>query len=230
MYSDECFLKDRCKRYQKHKDECESHTTCEKLLRYEILYNNAFLTENQRKRITLYPDADGRDREAFMTLKQWQDNIEQAVKENHNLYIWSEFAGNGKTSWAIKLVQAYIDAIWHTTISTKVMFINVPKFFIELKSNISAESAYIKSINENIFKADLVVWDDIGTKSSSPFETENLYNLINMRTDLGKTNFYTSNVAPDKLGEFLGERLGSRVGTGSTCIHLVGSDKRGLGR
>lgn len=230
MYSDECFLKDRCKRYLKDKETCDSHTICEKLLRYEILYNNALLTEAQRKRLTLFPDANGTDLSAFMELKKWQENIVEKVKDNHNLYLWSEFAGNGKTSWAIKLLQAYIDEIWHTTISTKAMFINVPKYLIELKNNISKESSYIESINANIFNADLVVWDDIGTKFGSAFETENLYNLINMRMDLKKTNFYTSNISPNNLGDLLGERLGSRICTGSTCIQLQGSDKRGLNR
>lgn len=187
------------------------------------------ISNTQRRHINLRTDIDGTDREQFGLLKSIGDNIEQFVEQGKNLYIYSSNCGNGKTSWALRLVQNYIDSIWYKTdIRCRAMFISVPKFFIMLKDNISTRNEYIAHIKQNVTDCDLVVWDDIGTKVGTEFEIENLLNIIDNRLCNGKSNIYTSNMDPIQLNERVGDRLYSRIVNLSTNICFKGMDKRGL--
>lgn len=228
VLSDECWVKHSCAKYKKCSELCDSNVFCEKLSRLEMLYNGALLTPAQRVYKTLYPDANGIDNNAFNFLKNIEVDIENWVHSNQSLYIYSEYPGNGKTSWSIRLLQSYINCVWFKSIEPQVLFINVPRFLIELKNNISKPSEYIEHIQKYINSVDVVVWDDIGTKNGTSYEIESMYSMINYRMDLGKCNIYTSNVSPSDLGNLLGERLASRICTSSACVHLQGADKRGL--
>lgn len=203
---------------------------CQKVFRLYSLFKDAQLSDTQIRnaKMPLYVDNDNTDLEAFNQLHDIELNIEAFVNDGKNLYLYSPYAGNGKTSWAIRLISAYFDCIWHKFVSGKALFINVPRFLLELKSNISSPSAYIEHIKANVLKADVVVWDDIGTKVGTEFELENLLSYINSRSDLGKSNIYTSNITHDNLDNVLGGRLYSRIISMSTNIGLYGSDKRGL--
>ena len=203
---------------------------CQKIFRLHELFKDALLSDTQmmNSKMQLYVDADGTDTEPFKALLNIEQNIETFVSEGHNLYLFSPYAGNGKTSWAIRLVGSYFDKVWHKYVSGKALFINVPRFLLELKSSLSRQSDYIDHIKQNILSVDLVVWDDIGTKVGTEFELENLLSYINSRIDLGKSNIYTSNICPDKLDDVLGGRLYSRIVSMSTQVGLYGSDKRGL--
>ena len=124
---------------------------------------------------------------------------------------------------------SYIFHIWYKSdMSCRALFINVPWLFIALKDNISSPSEYIKHIKENVLTADIVVWDEIGTKAVTTFEHEHLLSLINARIDNNKTNIFTSNLSPIQLKESVGERLYSRVINLSDIIEFKGSDKRGI--
>ena len=110
----------------------------------------------------------------------------------------------------------------------KALFINVPKFLLSLKDNISNKNEYIEHIKNNVLEADLVVWDEVGTKGLTQFEHENLLSLINTRIDMGKSNIYTSNVDGDTLRSLLGDRLYSRIISYSDDIEFQGKDLRGV--
>ena len=158
-----------------------------------------------------------------------ENNIIDFVDNGKNLFIYSYGVGCGKTSWAIRLVQSYFNNIWYKTeLKCKALFINVPKFLLSLKDNISNKNEYIEHIKNNVLEADLVVWDEVGTKGLTQFEHENLLSLINTRIDMGKSNIYTSNMRPEELKELLGDRLYSRIVKLSIEIEFKGQDKRGL--
>lgn len=202
---------------------------CIKLFKIDALYNLSLISDQQRKYVSLRIDANGTDREEFVQLKDLETNIVSFVNSGKNLYLYSSNCGNGKTSWALRLCQKYIENIWYKTdIECKVLFISVPKFFLMLKDNITHQNDYIKRIKENVNTCDLVVWDDIGTKVGTEFEIENLLSIVNNRIDNGKSNIYTSNMNPEQLNERVGERLYSRIINMSMNIQLHGADKRHL--
>lgn len=229
ILSNDCFIYDKCKKYNKGECNLEDNRFCIKLFKLDYLYNESLLTQNQRRYIPLRIDADGTDREEFAKLKNIEKDIEKFVNKGSSLYIYSNNCGNGKTAWSIRLLQAYFNSIWYKCdFSCKGLFINVPKFLLSLKDNISNKSDYIEHIKQKVLDCDVVIWDEIGTKVVTEFEHENLLNIINNRIDSNKSNIFTSNLHPEVLKEVVGERLYSRVINLSTVIEFKGMDKRGI--
>lgn len=218
----DCWLKNECN----HIDCCNF---CLRRFKLDYLYNEALLSIKQRTRIPLRLDKDELDKENFEYLSTIEKNILTFVKDGGSIYIYSSTTGNGKTSWALRLIQAYLNKIWYDSeLTCRALFINVPRYLLSLKDNISEKSDYVAHIKENVLNADLVVWDEVGTKGLTPFEHENILNIINARIDAGKANVYTSNLSDEDLHQAVGDRLYSRIAIASDAVELVGSDKRAL--
>lgn len=218
-----CFLREICNGKDCDKDFC--------LRKYKMdsLYSAALMTESQKKHITLRVDEDGTDLEQFKQLAAIEQDIVNFVNNGRNLYLHSANCGNGKSSWSLRLAEAYFNKIWaRTEVKCRVLFISVPRFLLALKDNITARSTYVDYIKENVLEADLVIWDDIANKMGSEFELTHLLNIIDNRLALGKSNIYTSNLNRQQLYTALGERLTSRIANMSTDIELFGADKRVL--
>lgn len=220
--NNKCWLKDKCN----HKD-CDKF--CVRLFKLDKLYDEALIPLKQRYHIDFILDNNGTDREAFKKLKNISDNIEDFVKQGKNLYIHSTQCGNAKSSWAIRMIQSYFNTIWpKSDLKCKALFIHVPTFLLSLKDNITNKNEYIEHIKQNVLNCDLVVWDEIGTKTSTQFEMENLLSIINTRLNNGKSNIYTSNLSGDELQEKIGDRLYSRIINLSEDIEFFSFDKRGI--
>lgn len=218
-----CYLRAVC-----NGKDCASEF-CLRKYKMDSLYSSALMTESQKQHVTLRVDEDGTDLEQFKQLAEIEKNITKFVEEGQNLYLHSSNCGNGKSSWSIRLVEAYFNKIWARSDGRcKALFISVPRFLLALKDSISNKSEYIDYIKENVLIADIVVWDDIAAKMGSEFELTHLLNIIDNRLALGKSNIYTSNLNRQQLYNALGERLTSRIANMSTDIELFGSDKRNL--
>ena len=127
------------------------------------------------------------------------------------------------------MIQTHLNNVWiKSDIRCRALFINVPRFLLALKDNISVHSEYIEHIKNNILSADIVVWDEVASKGFREFEMENMFALINMRLDYNKSNIFTSNICGVELKDRIGDRLYSRIVNTSECIELKGADKRGL--
>ena len=195
------------------------------------LYEAALIPMEQRKHLDLVVDNDGVDLKEFKQLSEIQKTVCDFVSKGKQLYIHSQNTGTGKTSWALRLCQAYLNQVWPTSkLECRVLFINTPKLLLSLKENISEKNEYASYIKDNILEADLVVWDDISTKTATSFEAENLFSMIDMRLSSGKANIYTSNLNRDELHECMGDRLASRICTASVDIEFRGKDKRGINK
>ena len=193
------------------------------------LFEKSLLPEKYKQDIQLKLDVDKCDLESFQYLKSIQNSIEKFVDSGDSLYIHSPICGNGKTSWAIKLLKEYMFKVWHKSdIKCRVLFIHVPRYLLALKDNISEKSDYVRYIKDNIFDADLVVFDEVATGAFTKFESENILSIINTRIENGKSNIYTSNLNNGELLDKVGERLYSRIVNCSQDVVLVGKDKRGL--
>ena len=103
--NNDCWLKNNCNRI-----DCNKF--CMRYFKLNYLYDSANISINQRRHINLRPDDNNSDISAFKKLKNIELNIEQFVKQGTNLYLHSNNTGNGKTSWALRLVQAYFNKIW----------------------------------------------------------------------------------------------------------------------
>ena len=203
--------------------------SCERYIKLKYLFDQSLIPKKYMSPVSLYIDSDNSDKEVFNYLKSIQDNIFEIINKGTNLYLFSNIPGNGKTSWSIRLMKAYIYNIWSSSnLEPRALFINVPKYLLELKSNIEEKSDYIQHVKTYINKCDLVVWDDIATKSATEFEHEHLLSMIDYRLYNLRSNIFTSNVFPNDLHELLGSRLSSRIINESQLLQFVGKDKRGL--
>lgn len=211
-------------------DNC-SHRYCGKVClrktKLDGLYSKAMIPDKYKTDIKLFLDGDNSDQAAFIRLKEIKNNIEKFVEEGQNLYIHSSICGNGKTSWAVKLIRSYLDKIWlKSSLTCKVLFVHVPTLFTAIKDNINSKNEYAQFIKANVMYADLVVFDDCGTKVGTEFELNTLLSMIDGRITLGKSCIYTSNLSSSDMTRFLGERLASRICNYSENIEFKGADKR----
>lgn len=213
----------------KLKDSGYCDESCERFVKLNYLFNASLVPENCITPTPLFTDSDGTDKEIFTYLKSVQSNIQKNIHEGINLYLYSRIPGNGKTSWSIRLLKSYLYEVWYKCdLIPKALFINVPRYLLELKSNIDEKSDYIYHIKHYVSDSDLVIWDDIATKSATEFEHEHLLSMIDYRLYNQKSNIFTSNVMPNDLHELLGSRLASRIVNESRLIEFKGRDKRGL--
>ena len=197
----------------------------------ELYIKNSRLPKRYVEDISLYPSCP-KDEEAFEYLNKVKDNIVSFVRLHHNLLITSEHVGNGKTTWAAKIILHYIDTYaqeYSFKNNTPVLFINIPDFLMRKKLAISDKliADEISEIEKSILTAKIVVFDDIATKVASDYDREILYSYINYRTDNLLTNIYTSNIFVYNLSEELGERIADRVIGYSKCVELTGAGMRG---
>lgn len=142
----DCIIKDTCKLYDNDKDICpyvnNETKICMRKYKINYLLNQALLSDAQKIRKALLLDVNKIDLQAFTDLNIIKTDIVSFAKNGDNIYIYSKIPGNGKTSWAIKLIQSYINKIWaESQLTCRVLFINVPKFLLSLKASISNQSS-----------------------------------------------------------------------------------------
>lgn len=203
----------------------------ENCLRYKLMY--ALFRQSQLpESLWKYKDltaCDNGDVQSFMKLKDISDNILDFINNGNNLYIYSCNCGNGKTSWAIRLMYSYFDNIWHKScLDCKALFISVPKFLYNCKRSISQDVKGFEDLCNLISEVDLVIWDDIGELAVSGYEHQILFQYIDDRINAGKSNIYTSNKNKEQLENVLGDRLASRIYNCSIPIKFIEEDKRGV--
>ena len=231
ILSDCCWMKSECFRYRYIENcECKNNSIyCPKLFKLGQLFEQALIPIPLRKTVNLRLDKSGIDLESYEKLKKIENSIDSFIKKGNNLYIHSNICGNSKTAWALRLVQTYFSNIWHkSNLICKVLYINVPRYLLAIKDSINNENGYADHIKDNLYIADLIIWDDIATKNITPFEAENLLSILDTRFNMNKSNVFTSNLSEKELYECLGSRLASRIIGYSENIEFKGSDKRGL--
>lgn len=166
---------------------------------------------------------------AFRRLKKIHDESDRFVKQHWNLNLYSSDVGNGKTSWAIKIMKNFIDTYACNWGNYDCVFINVPEFMHLAKSFDSPEAQQkYNNLKARAMTASLVIFDEIASKRSSEFDEQMLYTLINHRINYSKSTIYTSNVLPEDLRKLLGERIADRIaGAPNTVnIELKGGSRR----
>lgn len=226
----DCYLSYRCNKY--NNNQCTFPDFCVRLYKTDILFKEGLFSDTQKQHLILKLDSNKVDKEAFLQLKEIEKNIVPFIEAGKNLYIYSKNLGCGKTSWSLRLAQAYINKIWYISdLTCRILFVNVPNFFINLKDSIdNKQNEYIHQIKKYVNNCDAVIWDDIGTKLGTDYEKENLLSIIDTRVSNKKTNIYTSNLIPSTVEASLGGRLSSRIINLSQLIELKGADKRGFAR
>lgn len=201
-------------------------TNCVKFLEMQYLMENSGLPKARQCPQPL--NAPKCDAEAYRKLAKIKDNIVEFVDQGKNLYITSATTGNGKTSWAIKLLLRYFDQIWSGNgFNIRGLFIHVPTFLMKAKDFKTVDEEF-EHIKKYVTKADLVVWDDIASTNMSGYDYSQLLVYMDNRFLGLKSNIFTGNIENrDALEQKFGTKLTSRVfGTGTEIITFKGGDMR----
>lgn len=211
-----CWYSSVCSIYA---EDCINHC-----LRYEemnFLMNNSGIPKSKQIPSSLIPQGDN-DLESFMRLKEIKDNIVDFVSKGKNVYIYSKSTGNGKTSWAIKLMLKYFNDIWAGNgFRVRGVFVHVPTLLLQLKD---FNNPLSKEYRDNLLNADLVIWDDIASTSMSAYDYTQLLSFIDSRMLNDKSNIFTSNISYN-LSKVVGDRLASRIESAEQ-IEICGRDMR----
>ncbi len=163
------------------------------------------------------------DCESFVRLAEIKSHITELVAKGHCLCISSANTGNGKTSWAIKILLKYFDEVWAGNgFRCRGMFVHVPTLLIQLKD---FNNPISKEYKDNLLNCDLVIFDDIAANGMSAYDYTQLLSIIDQRILNNKSNIYTTNIPNDVLHEIIGDRLASRVNSAEN-ITLYGKDVR----
>lgn len=203
-----------------------TNTCSDSCIRYsemKYLMDNSGIPEKRQ-----YPDeliADN-DLQSFLKLADIKDDIVNFVNSGENLYICSKFTGNGKTSWAIKLMLKYFDEIWAGNgFRVRGLFLNVPTTLIKLKD---FNDPSLNELKNTIIKTDLVIWDDIAASYMTNYDLSQLLIYIDQRILMQKANIFTGNLTDEsQLIKLFGDRLASRIWNCSQVIEFRGKDRRG---
>lgn len=194
----------------------------------DVYINNSQIPKRYLQETKLEPsDADLK---TFENLKYIQDNVKQFVNEGKNLLICSRSAGNGKTTWAVKIAKSYIDKVSQFAFvnDTPVVFINVNNFLNEKKLAINDKSmlSRLNKIEKTILSAKLVIFDDIADKTLSEYDMNTMYYWIDYRTANLKSCIFTSNQLPEQLKNTLNGKMYSRIVNYSQIEKITDGDHR----
>lgn len=221
MKPEECWYFGVC---PKSPDECSN--TCLRYSEMLSLVQQSNIPPSKWVPLKLRP---GKDRLAFIRLQEIKDDIENWTKKGGNLYIYSDTFGNGKTSWAIKLMLAYFNKVWAGNgFRRRGIFVSVPEFIDRNREIINNRDEEFVKIREDLLKCDLVIWDDISSIKLTDFNHAILFNYIDARMLANKANIFTGNVDYEGMMKTLGGRLASRIWNGSEIVQFVDQDKRGV--
>lgn len=212
--NEKCWYKEVCK-----------NKKCDGCIRYsemKYLMDNSGIPEKRQLPSSLTCETE--DRQAFICLAEIKADIEAFVSNGESLYITSVNTGNGKTSWAIKLLLKYFDCVWAGNgFNVRGYFVHVPTLLSRLKDFNDNHNA-LRLILETV---DVVVWDDIAATKLSDYDISQLMSLIDTRISKKLSNIYTGNIATKEgLKKTLGDRLASRIWTEDGVIELKGKDRR----
>ena len=188
------------------------------------LVNNSGIPVTRQYVESLTADTDYRQ---YMRLAEIKSDIVEFVDSGNNLFIASQYTGNGKTSWSIKLLMKYFDEIWAGNgMRIRGLFVHIPTLLLQLKN---FENPLPEDYKQNLMDADLVVWDEIAFSNISNYDYSNLLIFLENRLLNKKSNIYTSNIeTKESLEERVGYKLASRIWNTSEIIIFRGKDKRGF--
>lgn len=170
------------------------------------------------------------DADCWDWLEDVRNNIVEKVQSGLNIVITSTIVGNGKTSWAVRLLQRYLaETALDGRMVEKGMFVVSAQLLTEF-----GDYNYFQTMKEFLERfeklktCDLLVIDEIGggslTKASYPY----LYDLVNYRVDNNLSTIYTTNYTDEEIIDLLGQRLYSRIYDTSVVLEFEASNVRGL--
>jgi len=165
-----------------------------------------------------------------LTLEQ-QDNLDEAyrvafdfAKNPEGWLVLMGETGCGKTHLAAAIVNYRYEA------GKPALFIVVPEFLDHLRSTFSPDSKVsYDDVFESVKTAPLLVLDDFGEQSTTPWAREKLYQMLNYRYNSRLPTVATTRYSFDELLGEVDPAISSRLVDGQTSVpfNIMAPDYRG---
>lgn len=181
----------------------------------------------------------GEDKEAFKRLSEIRSDILGFLSSSvNNLIICSKNLGNGKTSWAVKLMLTYIesqsgklDMIEEDKVTVDnydyCVFCQSVPFLVEMKQFGSNKAGY--EMYNRLCKTKLAIIDDLGAVPMSQYDYNIIYAILEKRLFAGRPTIITTNFTDIELAKKeLGPRLADRMWSNSEVIEFKNKGFRGV--
>ena len=123
-----------------YKNNCSSITTqCgNHCIRYSAMKDLCLKSNLPKSKWLPLKLTTQKDRNSYLRLGIIQSGIKEWVQEGNGLYIYSKNYGNGRTSWAVKLLLSYFNSIWYESgYKCRGLFINSADFLMRRKNMIT---------------------------------------------------------------------------------------------
>jgi DNA replication protein DnaC len=142
-----------------------------------------------------------------------RENLEKAyrlaldfAKEPEGWLVFMGVTGCGKTHLASAVVNYRYQA------RQPALFVVVPEFLDHLRSTFGPESKVsYDQVFERVKKAPLLVLDDFGEQSTTPWAQEKLYQVINYRYNAKLPTIITTRYSLDEIMERIESTISSRL-------------------
>lgn len=219
MSRDKCWYEAICTKYT---ENCKINC-----IRYNSMFN--LVKESNLPQFLRYPvilNPTPEEVESYELLKDIKDNVDIFVEKGKCLYIYSKICGNGKTTWASKILLSYFNKTWAmNNLNKKGLFIHLPDLINKFKTQFLDNESLSEEINQ-IKNCNLLVLDDLGVTELSNNDLNNLLSIVDYRINNNKSIIFTSNLDKETLLSKYGGRLTSRVFNHSIQVELGGFDRR----
>lgn len=156
---------------------------------------------------------------AFGAVKTAKNFIRHFDDCFENLFLFGD-TGVGKTFLSNCIAKELLDT------GHSVIYLTAFELFdIFSRSTFQKDSDAIHA-NQNIFRCDLLIIDDLGTESSNSFTSSQFFLCINERLLREKSTIISTNLRPTQLTDLYSERTFSRISSNYRMLKLVGEDIR----
>lgn len=130
--------------------------------------------------------------------------------------------GLGKTHLSLAIAGEVIDKGY------SVYYDSVQNIMDRLQKEHFGKGTFDESINEKLFKSDLLILDDLGAEFSTQFTVAELYNIINTRINNDLPTIISTNLNMHEIEEKYTQRIASRIVGSSIPVQFCGKDVRQL--
>lgn len=160
-----------------------------------------------------------------------------------SLYLWSDAKGNGKTTTACALINAYILASYMNAMKAGKQAVQRPAFFLDANELQTVYNQFNRPrVPDEIAEpaaatyyrwlqaakiTPFVAIDDMGVRQASDALRGDIHTVINHRTANRKPTVYTSNEPIAALADTFDERLYDRVRDQCVVVEFSGTSQRG---
>lgn len=141
--------------------------------------------------------------------------------KTENLFFYGA-SGLGKTYLCNCIAKSLLDAGQVVVYQTPFSIINI----LEKKQFTDKNNPMVAFAYQQLFDADLLIIDDLGTETANTFTISEFYNIINSRILSDKPMIISTNIKLSEIATFYNDRIDSRIKGHFKLLKFFGPDIR----